>query len=152
MRRVDLFFLALLATAALLASCGGGGGSDKDVDTTETTETDQAETDPCEGIVNSCTAVGLSCDGNELVTCAANPQGCLVATSVDCAADDQICDDTGDEPVCADAPDPCDGISDCDAEGRSCDGDTLVVCAPDTEGCLVEARRRRGCQIGRAHV
>ena len=52
--------------------------------------------DPCEGVPADqlCDAMGASCDGDSLVTCAPDVNGCLVNTSTDCGA--AGCTDDGD--------------------------------------------------------
>lgn len=96
--------------------------------------------DPCDGIADACTTPGTSCDGDNLVTCAPNAFGCLVATTADCASRaGGTCDDTA-TAECTFTGDPCDGITQCAAAGVSCDGPELVACAEDAFGCLVEAR------------
>lgn len=92
--------------------------------------------DRCTGIVQ-CAAVGTTCAGDELVTCALDANGCRVETRSDCAASDQICDASGSAAACV-TPDPCADVVDaCETEGRACDGDALVICAPNEDGCLV---------------
>jgi len=100
-------------------SDGGGDGGDR-----------------CTGIVQ-CAAVGTTCAGDELVTCALDANGCRVETRTDCSASDQVCDASGSAAACV-TPDPCADVVDaCETEGRSCDGDALVICAPNEDGCLV---------------
>ena len=77
------------AAAALLVlgACdspqvGTDGGDDED-----------GGSDACEGLT-LCTTAGTSCEGDSVVTCAANADGCLVETTVACGAD-QTCDDSG---------------------------------------------------------
>lgn len=100
--------------------------------------------DPCEAIpaAERCDTEGRACDGDSLEVCAPNADGCLVLDVTDCAASPGgVCDDGGAMPMCALPPDPCAGVADaCAAEGTSCDGDTLVTCAPNAFGCLVETR------------
>ncbi|NIS37379.1 MAG: hypothetical protein GWO04_48870, partial [Actinobacteria bacterium] len=93
----------------------------------------------CAG-VTECAAAGTMCDGPELVTCAPDAFGCLVETRSDCTdAMFGFCDADGSPATCSTAAtDPCMGMTTCAAEGRSCDGDTLQVCAPNAFGCLVE--------------
>ncbi|MFT6399064.1 MAG: cysteine-rich repeat protein [Bradymonadia bacterium] len=117
------------------------GTSDVSIDTTTDTggtdvgtdATDDADTtvDLCEGL-ELCDAAGLACDGDSLVDCAENADGCLVATETDCTEDGQICDaDAGacvDDGGCEDA---------CDAEGTLCDGGDIADCTMGADGCLV---------------
>jgi cysteine-rich repeat protein len=92
--------------------------------------------DPCQGL-ELCDAAGFSCDGDTLVECAANPDGCLVETETACdATAGGFCDDEATPPACD--VDPCEGLDLCDEEGRACSDDTLVVCAMNADGCLVE--------------
>ncbi|MFT5358658.1 MAG: cysteine-rich repeat protein [Polyangiales bacterium] len=110
------------------ADCSADGGTCDDSGAVA-----MCSSDPCMGITN-CDGDERSCDGDTLSVCALDAMGCSVLTETDCSADATTCDDTGAMAVCVDE---CDGITDCDAEGRSCDGDTLNVCAPDAAGCLV---------------
>lgn len=109
---------------------GGMGGSGGDAMTGEPDSgTDSATPDDCEGVDNPCTTVGKSCDGNNLITCEADADGCLVQTTTEC---DDYCDAAA--KACA----SCDDLEDaCDEGGASCDGDTLTVCATNADGCLV---------------
>lgn len=92
--------------------------------------------DACTGIVQ-CAAVGTTCAGNLLVECALDAAGCRVETRTDCASTDEVCDASGSAAMCV-APDPCVDVEDaCETEGRSCDADALVICAPNADGCLV---------------
>ncbi|MEM1333922.1 MAG: DUF4215 domain-containing protein, partial [Actinomycetota bacterium] len=106
-------------------------------DTTTATCIDGAE---CAGD-DLCDAAGTSCDGPTLVTCAPDAYGCLRETEVDCAGGAMFgfCDESGASASCGVAPvDPCRGLTECAAEGRSCTADTLAICAPDAAGCLLE--------------
>ena len=105
--------------------------------------------DPCDAIPAAmrCDTDGArACDGDTLSVCAPNADGCLVRTETDCAAaPGGVCNpsggDAGDMPVCAMPVDPCADVpadDRCTAEGTSCDGDSLVTCAPNAFGCLVE--------------
>lgn len=93
--------------------------------------------DPCTGIAaaDRCGTEGTTCAGDTLTTCAANANGCLVTTGMDCSTDGSTCDDSGAVAMCS--SDPCMGITNCDGDERSCDGDTLSVCALDAVGCSV---------------
>ncbi|MFK7997936.1 MAG: DUF4215 domain-containing protein [Polyangiales bacterium] len=110
------------------ADCSADGGTCDDSGAVA-----MCSSDPCMGVTN-CDTEARSCDGDTLTVCALDAMGCLVTTDTDCAGDGTVCDDSGAMAMCVDA---CDGISDCDTEGRTCDGDTLNVCAPDAAGCLV---------------
>jgi hypothetical protein len=84
--------------------------------------------DECEG------SGAAACDGDAIVRCLADGDGCLVNVDViDCAASGQTCDDTGDEPFCSDeaCADECD-----DAGAVACDGDELTTCVEGDDGCL----------------
>ena len=96
--------------------------------------------DGCEG-VSTCDTAGIGCDGTELVTCAPDADGCLVAFRTDCTElEFGFCDDSGVVAACA-VGDACTSLPDaCAVAGRSCDGNELVVCAENTEGCLTERR------------
>ncbi len=94
----------------------------------------------CTGLT-LCDTAGVTCEGNSLVTCAANAAGCLVETTVNCALEDQVCDASGGTPACVDAcadipeADRCDTV-----DARVCTGETLEVCTMNAEGCLVLER------------
>ncbi|MEM1413355.1 MAG: DUF4215 domain-containing protein [Myxococcota bacterium] len=149
--KTKLWMRALaLAAATLVVACGddsgGGDGDMGDIDVDmgvgdmggADTGVDMGDmgSDPCEGIMQ-CAAAGTSCDGDTLTTCAPNPDGCLIETTEDCAAvDGGFCDDEAATPACD--VDPCFGLDLCDAESRACDGDSLVICAMDANGCIVE--------------
>ncbi|MGF1467690.1 MAG: DUF4215 domain-containing protein [Sandaracinaceae bacterium] len=100
---------------------------------------DMGPPDPCVG-VSTCDEAGTSCDGEELVACEADADGCLIETRTDCAeVGGGFCD--GDASLAECAVDPCFGLEDaCAVERRTCQGDELVVCAPNANGCLVEMR------------
>ncbi|MEO0321831.1 MAG: DUF4215 domain-containing protein [Myxococcota bacterium] len=106
-------------------------------DTTTATCIDGAE---CAGD-DLCDAAGTSCDGPVLTSCAPDAFGCLRETEVDCSGGVMFgfCDASGASASCGVAPvDPCRGLTECAAEGRSCSADTLAICAPDAAGCLLE--------------
>ena len=96
--------------------------------------------DPCADIpmADRCDTAGTSCDTDTLVTCAPNAFGCLVTTRSDCTA--RTGGTCGGTPATCTATDPCAGITQCTALGTSCDGPSLVTCAPDAFGCNVETR------------
>jgi cysteine-rich repeat protein len=101
--------------------------------------TDGATDDPCSNVSNPCDTAGSTCDGNTLVVCDADTDGCLVETHTDCTTDggNNYCDASTDPATCA--FDPCLEVANpCDTAGSTCDGNTLVVCDADTDGCLVE--------------
>ncbi|HEY8429851.1 MAG TPA: hypothetical protein VIL20_15810, partial [Sandaracinaceae bacterium] len=102
--------------------------------------TQDGSTDACEGRT-LCTAEGARCEGDRLVTCARDADGCLVESEVDCGASGQVCDESGGTAACVD---PCSLIpaaDRCDTEGaRACNGDTLEVCSMNAQGCLVLER------------
>jgi cysteine-rich repeat protein len=99
--------------------------------------------DPCMGVApaDRCFSAGIGCEGDVLVECAADAAGCFVVTSTDCAASrGGACDDSGAAPMCLLPADPCEALpmgERCTTAGTSCDGDTLVTCAPNAFGCLV---------------
>ncbi|MGF1467691.1 MAG: DUF4215 domain-containing protein [Sandaracinaceae bacterium] len=116
-----------------------------------TAEPPECAIDPCEGLENECFIERRTCQGDSLVECAANINGCLVETRTDCAglADDGFCDGSGEMPICNAPVDPCAGLENaCLVEGSSCDEDTVVKCAPNAFGCLVESTT--DCTVGRA--
>ncbi len=102
-------------------------------------EPDAASDDPCADVTAPCSAAGTTCDGNELVVCAADANGCLAETRTDCTSDggNNYCDSALATPACA--FDPClEVATPCSAESQTCDGNTLVSCDADSDGCLVE--------------
>ncbi|MBO6935652.1 MAG: DUF4215 domain-containing protein [Deltaproteobacteria bacterium] len=121
-----------IACALSLAACGDDGGDTSTDDMGVTMDGEMP--DPCEGLT-LCTAAGTSCSGDSLVTCAANADGCLVESTMNCASVGGTCDDSGAAAMCQ--TDPCADIEQCDAEGITCDGETLVDCAMNADGCLV---------------
>lgn len=94
------------------------------------------DTEPCVDLANLCAGERRACDGNTLVVCTSDELGCLVETQVNCAdVEGQVCNDEVDLARCE--VDICGFVSNpCDTLGRSCDGDTLVVCDFDENGCL----------------
>lgn len=125
-----------------LAGCDDDGGTDAGIDADVSTDAGPMDggPDPCDGLT-LCTTSGTSCSGDDLVTCAANADGCLVETSMDCSAMGGSCDDSGATAMCVD--DPCAGVpaaDRCTTEGRTCDGEELVDCAANAMGCLVATR------------
>ncbi len=116
-----LKFLFPLTILAALAACSSDSKPD-DPD------------DPCLGI-STCTSAGLSCATDDLVSCTADANGCLIATSTDCTATGATCDDTSGTATCelsCDAP-ACAGVSDGDG---FCNGTVPVTCTADNAGCL----------------
>lgn len=102
--------------------------------------------DPC-AAENACSEPGLSCDGTDLVGCAADATtGCLVATRTSCAESGQSCRDDGTSVACVEA---CAGVATCGA-ATQCDGDLLVTCAPDADGCLVPSATTDCAQSGQS--
>lgn len=128
-------WVLVIAGALSLAACGDDGG---DTGTDDMGMTMDGETpDPCEGLT-LCSTAGTSCTGDSLVTCAANADGCLVESTMNCASVGGTCDDSGAAAMCQ--TDACADIPEaerCDTEGLTCDGETLVDCAMNADGCLV---------------
>lgn len=85
-----------------------------------------------------CTTAGTSCDGDTVVTCALDADGCLVPTRTDCTATSEVCQVMGGVAACADRCAYVPPAERCTTEGRDCSSDTLVVCAMDAMGCLVQ--------------
>lgn len=94
---------------------------------------DSAETPDCVfDCDNECPNVGdTSCDGNVIVTCATDANGCHVLEDTrDCQAEGLLCDVTF-EAECVE----CD--NECDAAGETmCEGDSIMTCTADADGCL----------------
>ncbi len=98
--------------------------------------------DPCAGIATCGTPGSASCDGPDLVECHRDGFGCYVETRTTCTdAPFGFCDATATpRPMCGTAAtDPCLGMTECTPVGRTCDSDTLHVCATNAFGCDVES-------------
>lgn len=122
------------ADSGMVDGGGSDGATDAGPDAGTDTGTDTGP-DPCMGIVQ-CSPAGLSCDGDELVTCAADRNGCLVENTETCTGGCEA----DPSPTCVD--DPCVGVAEADRcdpadEGFVCDGNDLIQCAANTEGCFV---------------
>ncbi|MDH5671520.1 MAG: hypothetical protein OEZ06_05175 [Myxococcales bacterium] len=116
----------------------GDGGLQGDATMTGQPGSDGSAADACASVSNPCFFAGISCNGTDLVTCAADDNGCMVQTSESCeTADTNVCDSgASGGPACA--YDPCAGLENaCDTAGLSCDGIDLVDCAENSDGCLV---------------
>lgn len=118
-------------TMACDNGCGLAGGANACLD------------DPCAGVpeADRCETDGERiCDGDTLGVCGDNGSGCLVVEETECdASPGGVCTDDGAMAMCVLPPDPCEGIADaCAAEGTTCDADSVVICAPNAFGCLVE--------------
>jgi cysteine-rich repeat protein len=109
-----------------------------DADATPRAQCSTAATDPCMGVAQCGTAPGRSCaDATTLSVCSANAFGCFVATPTDCSTDGDVCSAASGTAMCVD---PCSLVTTC-AAPNFCAGDSLVTCAPDANGCLVESMR-----------
>jgi len=84
---------------------------------------------------DACEAASTSCTGNTLVVCAVGESGCLEESRSTCA-EDENCTPSGDSASCV--RDVCFGRDLCTAIGLRCDVNTVVECATDADGCLVE--------------
>ena len=126
----------LLLLGLILTACDDDKPQNDDIDDLDTTEIDTV--DPCLGL-NLCLAEGRTCSGDLLLTCAPNSDGCLVESRVNCSLQFLVCDPDAEPAACV-APDPCAGLNTCDQEGRYCEGQDLVTCATDANGCIVENR------------
>ncbi|WP_236517267.1 DUF4215 domain-containing protein [Sandaracinus amylolyticus] len=123
---------------AALTACGDDDGTGTDAgEIGQDAGPDGSTTDPCAGRA-LCDEAGTSCDGDTLVTCAEDADGCLVATRNGCGAEGDVCDDTSGTAACVD---PCSLIpaeQRCETDGaRSCDGDSLEICGANADGCFV---------------
>ena len=80
------------------------------------------------------TAGDLRCNGDLLQTCTDDGNDCLRwETTTDCTSNDQVCDDSGTEPVCTDPS--C--TDNCPSDGDTqCSGDVVQTCSTGTSGCL----------------
>lgn len=133
------------ACIAALTACGDDGVTELDAgDTPDASASDagghdggaDGGTDPCEGRT-LCDSAGTSCDGETVVTCAEDADGCLVETRNSCAMDGDVCDETDGTASCVD---PCSLLPEemrCTEAERTCVDDVLEVCAADAQGCLV---------------
>ncbi len=79
-------------------------------------------------------AGGSRCDGDNLIECTADAQGCMTATVTTCTDSGTVCNEDAGAASCVD---PCSLITTCDA-ATSCDGRSLVTCSADDNGCLVD--------------
>jgi cysteine-rich repeat protein len=124
-------------------SVGGSGGSGGSGEVKDAGP-DTSVPDPCAGLADACLVAGTSCDGSKLVTCEKNADGCLVATTTECAE--------GDTDYCApgrrNTPAACGACdeTDCTEASIACDGDNLVTCGVDANGCL--AKTTTDCTAG----
>jgi cysteine-rich repeat protein len=127
-----------VAGAGGMGGAGGTGGSDAGTDPDASSMPDSG--DPCAAVANACATAGTRCDNATLVTCAANSNDCLVETRTDCTqGSTHFCDADASPPACA--VDPCAGVANrCNEAGTSCDGNVLVTCAADGDGCLVRSQ------------
>jgi cysteine-rich repeat protein len=152
--------LALFTAVGLTSGCGdddetpasGGGDTgradagvrDTAGEVSRDTSVDDVSGDPDGSCPDTeyCEAEGLSCVDDLLVECVTGAGGCLEETVTDCTeVAGGYCDSSGVEPVCA-VEDPCAGVTNCDPTDDSyCDGDTLVGCLPDEDGCYVTSQR-----------
>ena len=89
--------------------------------------------DACADVANSCASAGVTCAGDVLTNCAEDANGCLVATTRDCAGESLVCDAVGEDCVPAEM---CTDDPGCTAEGVSCNGDVLTTCTMGADGCL----------------
>jgi len=99
--------------------------------------------DACADIpaADRCTTVDArACTGETLEICTMNAEGCLVLDRTMCDdAAGGACDISGTMPMCVIPADPCAGVANaCTTAGTSCSTDSLVTCAPNAFGCLVE--------------
>jgi cysteine-rich repeat protein len=88
--------------------------------------------------VQDCDEQGVTCAiGERVVTCTPDANGCLRESIEQCSMG-TFCDaEAMGGPSCE--PIPCFDVENaCEAEGRRCMGTSLVECAPDADGCLVE--------------
>ena len=102
--------------------------------------------DPCKGVTD-CLNAGKTCDGVNLVECAANGDGCLVKSTTDCTQNhtlDHTCKDNAGTIACTTCSDAetCAGKSEGDA---SCDGNVFQRCTDnDGDTCLNAVREDCG--------
>lgn len=77
------------------------------------------------------------CDGDQTVGCDMDGRHCMLATTVDCDAGGQVCEDTGGAALCEDptCDDPeCVGSTD---GATFCQADVAVTCDISMSGCLI---------------
>ncbi len=99
-----------------------------------------AATDPCMGATSCGTETSRSCaNATTLDVCEANAFGCYVSTTTDCGARTpaETCDASSGTAMCVD---PCSSVNTCPS-ASFCDGSSIVHCAADANGCLVETMR-----------
>jgi subtilisin-like proprotein convertase family protein len=138
---------SLLLSVALLWACGSDDEPTDVVETSDEAELDavdeaeQEVIDPCTN-VEQCDAEGPRCVGSKLEVCSKDPNGCVVVSrTVDCSlAEYGDCAPDAEGGANCVVRSPCDGITNCSVLGSSCDGDAVLTCALDTQGCRVESR------------
>ncbi len=138
----------LLAIALVGSACSSDDGdSDSDTGLHGDVEFDGDGSDPCVGLP-TCEEVGAFCEGSVLVTCDLYAGQCIVRSSEeDCSETEYgVCDPV---LVACQQRHPCEGISNCETIGTSCDEDVLVTCVLDEMGCRIE--HRKDCSPMGAH-
>jgi hypothetical protein len=84
-----------------------------------------------------CPTAGARCVADDLILCSIDSSGCLQAEVTFCGLQGKVCETSGDGAACVDS-EQCSSIAQCTVEGVSCQGDTRVACAADSQGCLIE--------------
>lgn len=107
-----------LALAVLLSTGGCDGEGDGE--------------GPCEGLTDRCERAGATrcATVSAVQTCQPNEEGCLIWTHSAACGGRQSCEPGADGAACQ-----CAHL--CTEEGpRACDGDAILGCVPDDDGCL----------------
>ncbi len=90
-------------------------------------------TSDCTSDCDTVDATQCSDTGEVIQTCTANADGCNYwVDGTDCAADSQLCDDSGDDAVCVACISECDTV---DATQCSDTGEVIQTCTLDADGC-----------------
>lgn len=139
-------------TPTQTTDAGQDAGSGKDAGMDAGTDAGQDAGDPCQGLLNTCAAESVACQGDVLVTCAKDTDGCLVETRTNCltVGTNNSCDGTLATPDCA--FDPCKDefgaakADVCVVDETTCQGDILVECTPDADLCPIATRTN--CKLG----
>lgn len=87
-------------------------------------------------------ASAVFCDGDTIIACSIDNDGCAVATQTDCAATGATCGENESGDFACLGGDPGDDcpVDACTAASY-CIGDQLVICEEDADGCLIEQTR-----------
>ncbi|MBU1239129.1 choice-of-anchor J domain-containing protein [Myxococcota bacterium] len=129
----------LIMTLLSLAACAkGSSGTNNTNNINNSNNINNANNTNNVNNTNNCTnqcAIGEGrCDGTKPQTCGDDGMGCLIYVSgTDCALSSQICEMSGQTPLCVDT---C--TDQCTLGESSCDGNILHTCVNGPNGCTVD--------------